>query len=103
MLNKIFAAWLVMVLIAPGLVRADGDGRSGDTTLSNSPKDSPSDVVLKDRRLPPVLPGEEVGPSDQRIKVWSSSGEVPSAMVEQAKEQKGSGDGTQVILDNRNH
>lgn len=32
-----------------------------------------------DKRLPPVLPGEEVKDSGKKMKVWSTSGPVPVA------------------------
>ncbi len=36
-----------------------------------------------DRRLPPVIPGEEIQHNGRKMKVWSTSGEVPVGQVPQ--------------------
>ncbi len=41
-----------------------------------------------DKRLPPVLPGEEVNDSGKRMKVWSTTGGVPVADAPEATRRK---------------
>ena len=64
-----------------------------------------------DKRLPPVLPGEVVGDSGKKMKVWSTSGPVPVAEAPEpwstpAAHNHGVGtlndSGVSVILDERN-
>jgi hypothetical protein len=86
--------WVVSALLIETSAFADGDDRTPpDAKKSDS-------TILNDDRLPPVLPGEEVGPKEQRIKVWSSSGPVPSTMLEEAKNPKNA-DLPGVIVDTR--
>ena len=49
-----------------------------DESMEPTPTpDSKRSSVLFDKRLPPVMPGEEVQTENGKIKVWSSSGPVP--------------------------
>lgn len=57
---------------------ADGnevvESTAGSVTDSSSNETSPQAL---DRRLPPVLPGQEVTVNGQKMNVWSTAGEVP--------------------------
>lgn len=72
---------MLVFFVTPVLSLADGDPIDAEGVARFDTERR----VLEDERLPPVLPGEEVGPKEQRMKVWSSSGAVPSAMLEEAK------------------
>lgn len=71
-----------MVFLVSAAASADSDA------IDAAGVEAHGKTILDDQRLPPVLPGEEVGPKDQRIKVWSSSGAVPSALLEEARNPK---------------
>ena len=64
----------------PLAVWADDGGDSfrvpADTAERTKSEVSKADAQF-DRRLPPVLPGEEVSDGKNKMKVWSSSGPVP--------------------------
>lgn len=54
---------------------AVADGTSTQGTAK--PVSTPGSDASFDKRLPPVLPGEEVSDGNKKIKVWSTSGPVP--------------------------
>ena len=69
-----------------------------------SPQDEPS-IKQYDKRLPPVLPGEEiVTESGKKMRVWSSAGPVPVMQQPTPQYPYGAGYGgwPPVIVDERN-
>lgn len=54
-----------------------------------------ADASRADKRLPPVFPGEEVQDGQNKIKVWSTTGQVADGQVPQAPNLNT--DGSQVI------
>ena len=46
---------------------------------TNSNQQGGPSAVSSDKRLPPVIPGEEIHSGDKVIKVWSTAGSVGSA------------------------
>ena len=75
---------VVLAALFPLVSRADGAESEGCDPYKTQcgarsidlPANAASDASF-DQRLPPVLPGEEVNDSGQRMKVWSSAGPVP--------------------------
>lgn len=70
----LFAAG-VAILVQPGFVFGDGDRPASGARPAATPNQA-SDASF-DKRLPPVLPGEEVNDSGRTMKVWSTAGPVP--------------------------
>ena len=66
---------ILALLFIPLVTWADG-GRDSFSVSQDSPEIAKADAQF-DRRLPPVLPGEEVSDGKNKMKVWSSSGPVP--------------------------
>ena len=97
-------ALLVSVLLFNiGPVFADGEGR----TVSDSNQGANSERI-NDKRLPALLPGEEVKVGGNKIKVWTTAGEVPVSQPPEPwnKHQDGThlnanGQGISVIVDDR--
>lgn len=114
MKNKYLLATLAMILITKPSVFADSDVPE---TRGIDHVNKASDASF-DKRLPPVLPGEEVGDGENRIKVWSTSGSLaanpapqpprpprppaPPAPVEQNLTNDGTLGSIGVIVDQRN-
>ena len=97
-----------LLLVARPL-RADGSGE-GVPHAGARPQGfaTPGSDASFDRRLPPVLPGEEVSDGKNRMKMWSTSGPVPVAPApepwKQSIEERNGvlGSGVGVIVDQRN-
>ena len=75
---------VALALIGVENVLADGEVWEQTDSLSDAapavrdvPPNQASDASF-DKRLPPVLPGEEINDSGKTLKVWSSSGPVPA-------------------------
>jgi hypothetical protein len=84
----------VVVLFGAALARADSTGLPGQPAGGITPSSK-----QYDKRLPPVLPGEEiVTETGQRMRVWSSSGPVP---VNPPPPQQQPYGGVPVIVDGR--
>ena len=66
---------IVALLFVPLIAFADGERDSFRVPQDNA-EISKADAQF-DKRLPPVLPGEEVSDGKNKMKVWSSSGPVP--------------------------
>jgi len=79
--------------------RADGTERTDWTAQPQEPKSTSSAASL-DKRLPPVLPGEEISTGKKTIKVWSTAGS-PSVGAPQLQQQPPARD-VSVIVDGRN-
>ena len=67
---------------------------------------TPGSDAQFDKRLPPVLPGEEVSDGKETMKVWSSSGPVPVGDAPEPwkndfSRHHGGGQGVGVIVDKR--
>jgi hypothetical protein len=71
--------WLTGCIFVALAVSASKSAAADDPETLRTPAAASRDAH-RDKRLPPLLPGEvvEVAPG-QRIKVWSSSGPVPVA------------------------
>jgi hypothetical protein len=89
-------------------VHADGYTNSDSVGLPHvEAVATPGSDASFDKRLPPVLPGEEVSDGKNRMKMWSTSGPVPvSAAPEPWKESPEEqrrilGSGVGVIVDRR--
>ncbi len=67
---------LLSLLLLPLTARADGLDAGSVPAEETRPK--------LDKRLPPVLPGQEVRIGEQKMRVWSSSGPVPVSEVPKA-------------------
>lgn len=68
---------VLLVLLTAGSAYCD-DGSSGAVRQGEVPPGSESESAASfDKRLPPVLPGEEVRDGKKKMKVWSTSGPVP--------------------------
>ncbi len=102
-----FTLFLTCALFAPLAVMADGKewtvqkGRVREEPTPNQASDASFD-----KRLPPVLPGEEVGDGDKKIKVWSTAGSVsanepPAPHHPSTKHHLEGIDGVSVIVDQR--
>lgn len=79
-MNKIVFLAASLALSAP-IAFADTESRS-EWVLREQAKTSQEAInagsdASFDKRLPPVLPGEEVNDSGKRMKVWSTTGGVP--------------------------
>lgn len=73
------ALFLAVIFMFPLRALADGDGEPSSRSrveeqASSSAETSPQ---LLDKRLPAVMPGQEVTANGKKMKVWSSSGPVP--------------------------
>lgn len=67
---------LLSLLLLPLTAQADGLDAGSVPAEETRPK--------LDKRLLPVLPGQEVRIGEQKMRVWSSSGPVPVSEVPQA-------------------
>lgn len=78
---------LVLVTSAE-MASADGDERSFGTASLPTPEATPNQAsdASFDKRLPPVLPGEIMNDSGQKMKVWSTAGPVPVSKAPTAPE-----------------
>jgi hypothetical protein len=88
--------------------RADGVGYGGSEGTGRPPGlATPGSDASFDKRLPPVLPGEEVSDGKNRMKMWSTSGPVPVAPAPEpwkesvAERNRLLGSGIGVIVDQR--
>lgn len=78
---------LALFVLANSISVAADSPTAGSTAQSNprkhhaltTPANQASDASF-DKRLPPVLPGEELSDSGKTVKVWSSSGPIPDNM-----------------------
>lgn len=71
------ALFLSVIFMFPLRALADGEASNraqGDGQASSTAETSPQ---LLDKRLPAVMPGQEVTANGKKMKVWSSSGPVP--------------------------
>ena len=85
----VLAVLLVCGVVGRGdRVYADGYANSDSVGLPHVDAiATPGSDASFDKRLPPVLPGEEVSDGKNRMKMWSTSGPVPvSAAPEPWKE-----------------
>lgn len=65
------------VVVSGGAARGDGYGNSDSVgPVRVDTVATPGSDASFDKRLPPVLPGEEVSDGKNRMKVWSTSGPV---------------------------
>jgi hypothetical protein len=62
------------------VAETDGEISNSDVidTQTQAKPDTHADEVARDKRLPSVLPGEEIVRNGKRMKVWSTTGPVPS-------------------------
>lgn len=83
---------------------ADGDREYVEGSNKLSPKYTAGSDASFDKRLPPVLPGEEVRDGENTMKVWSTSGSVSSGIVQAPQRGASSPDigSVGVIVDERN-
>jgi hypothetical protein len=93
----------LLVLVAAWLCAAaqcaQADSSYGSTLQANVPTPTGKQY---DKRLPPVLPGEEiVTEGGRKMRVWSSSGPVPINPPQQPQQFNGGAPG--VILDGRGY
>ncbi|MCB0337746.1 MAG: hypothetical protein KDD62_15625 [Bdellovibrionales bacterium] len=68
----------VACVLSAELLFADGEDYPARAPQIEEPLEPGSDAQF-DKRLPPVLPGEEVRDGKRKLKVWSTSGPVPVA------------------------
>jgi hypothetical protein len=71
---------IVGLLLLATPVLADEDQVPADSQESMGNADSTdvgADASRADKRLPPVFPGEEIHDGKNRMKVWSTTGNVP--------------------------
>ncbi len=74
---------LVTVTIAPCFAKATLADEDGTETILDTRSVQPEHTLAAgsdaqfDKRLPPVLPGEEVRDGEHKMKIWSTSGPVP--------------------------
>jgi hypothetical protein len=107
---KLFRLGLFVTLATLGAganlsAHADGSGYVGGGRPESFA--TPGSDASFDKRLPPVLPGEEVSDGKNRMKMWSTTGPVPVApapepwkeSVQERNRLWGSGVG--VIVDQR--
>jgi len=73
---KTFLATLIVAFLVPCALFADGDSVSSDQTINNQ-TDNSNQNVIRDPRLPPLVPGEEVNVRGKKMKIISTSGPVP--------------------------
>ena len=72
MRRSIFLIAFGALLLSSAALKADGD--NSDSFAAQQPAGSAAQF---DKRLPPVLPGEEVKDGKETLKVWSTTGGVP--------------------------
>lgn len=84
---------------------ADGEqnGGNGSSIVSEGTKTSKQ---LYDKRLPPVIPGQEVQANGKKMNVWSTSGGVPVSQPPQPWHAESgdvhiNGNGVGVVVDSR--
>ncbi|MCB9029743.1 MAG: hypothetical protein H6619_01715 [Deltaproteobacteria bacterium] len=71
------------VFFIPSVLLADGEVEVYDTYKDPEPvvqhrsTDTQGSVADYDKRLPPVVPGEQLVRNGRKVKVWSTSGPVP--------------------------
>ena len=90
----------LLLITLPALCFADGE--SVPPRAKQTPNEA-SDASF-DKRLPPVLPGEEVSDGNKTIKIWSTSGPVPVSEAPEPWKKKDGINGTQglsVVVDQR--
>jgi len=94
--------------VLENLVHADGVGYvNSDTIARPEGVATPGSDASFDKRLPPVLPGEEVSDGKNRMKMWSTSGPVPVAPAPEPWKESDEvrnkilGSGIGVIVDQR--
>jgi len=66
---------LLIALLTAARAQADGETDRGREPAAKPTPNQASDASF-DKRLPPVLPGEEVSDSGRTMKVWSTAGPV---------------------------
>ena len=99
-----FRTSVPLLLLFATPVFADQDG---DWKLNREPRAVTSEVnkasdATFDKRLPPVLPGEEVNDSGKKMRVWSTSGPIPVSEAPEPWRAKGElPAGVGVVVDNR--
>jgi hypothetical protein len=79
--SLIIISVLLFTTKAPAYADAAGSATREEFVVSSPHaatrnQDEATQEEVRDPRLPPVLPGEEVSDGDKKIKVWSSAGEV---------------------------
>jgi hypothetical protein len=72
-----FQGLLITTLLFTGAAKADGDPNSQTGAQIEVPGSTKTSRQLLDKRLPPVVPGQEVTANGKKMNVWSTSGEVP--------------------------
>ena len=80
-LDKIVLGLILLLFILasfPSFSFSDDSGNEWTATNGNESQKNGSDATF-DKRLPPVLPGEEVNDGNRKMKVWSTAGPVPVA------------------------
>ena len=73
-MKLIFIVTLLVCVVCAETVMADGQGSSPRTAAAQVKE--PESAASFDKRLPPVIPGEEVRDGNKKIKVWSTSGSL---------------------------
>ncbi len=91
--------FLLSALVCSGAPSAHADSSAGPAVQGADPTPTGKQY---DKRLPPVLPGEEiVTEGGRKMRVWSSSGPVPVNPPQQPQQFYGGAPG--VILDGRGY
>ena len=109
MKSNIASALLALSILIPAGVVADGGDKEWTVKKSGvreEPTPNQASDASFDKRLPPVLPGEEVSDGDKKIKVWSTAGSVsanepPAPNHSNPKHHLHGIDGVSVIVDQR--
>jgi hypothetical protein len=105
--NRLRLILLLGMLSFSSVAYADGEREASEFTVQANeiPEATPngaSDASF-DKRLPPVLPGEEVSDGRKKMKVWSTSGPVPVSPPPEPWVQGNTQPGSvSVIVDQRN-
>lgn len=100
--------FMIAALGFSGAAYADGEQDDvghdvASVTESSSNETSPQ---VLDKRMPPVVPGQEVTVNGKKMKVWSTAGEVPVAQAPEpwekdSSETKQELQGLGVVIDGR--
>ena len=80
-MNRALLAIVLVSLVPVSAARADGEGRQA---VKPAPTPNQASDASFDKRLPPVLPGEELSDGGRTMKVWSTAGPVPAATPPEA-------------------
>ncbi len=97
-MRKITLFFVLVAFFFPFFTRAFADESAEPTPTPISQRSG----VLFDKRLPPLMPGEEVQTENGKMKVWSSSGPVPMN-APTIDERINNSDSFDVIVDKRHH